>query len=105
MGHVYPNVKFGNVIAEKVVERKVLVDTGATYFCLSPQLANELGLLIEEEKESTLADKRQITAGFALASVEINGRESRVETLVFDISEPVIGAFTLEALGLGVDPY
>jgi len=36
MGYVYPNVKFGNVIGEKVVERKVLVDTGATYFCLSP---------------------------------------------------------------------
>jgi len=51
-----------------------------------------------------MADKRQITAGFALASVEINGRESPVETLVFNISEPVIGAFTLEALGLGLDP-
>ena len=58
MGYVYANVKVGNVTREKVVEQKVLVDTGATYFCLSPQLANELGLHIEGEKENTLADKR-----------------------------------------------
>ena len=46
MGHVYANVKFGNVTRERVIEQKVLVDTGATYFCLLPQLANELGLRI-----------------------------------------------------------
>lgn len=47
MGHVYAEVKIGNVSREKIVERRVLVDTGATYFCLSPQLANELGLGVD----------------------------------------------------------
>lgn len=104
MGHVYADVKLGDPKRGKVIERRVLVDTGATYACFSPELAQELGLRIEVEREVTLADGRRVKAGLAFASIEINGREYVLETLVFDIVEPVIGVFTLEALGLAVDP-
>lgn len=103
MAHVYADVKIDNPRKQKIIERRMLVDTGATYACLFPQLARKLGLHIEVHRDVTLADGRKVQAGLALASVEINGRESPVETLVFDFSEPAIGTFTLEALGLAID--
>ncbi len=82
----------------------MLIDTGATYACFSPQLAQELGLRIEVERDVTLAAGRRVKAGWAGASVDINDREMVVPVMVFDVSEPLIGVFTLEALGLAVDP-
>jgi clan AA aspartic protease len=104
MGHVYADVKIAEPKRQRILERRMLVDTGATYACISHQMAQELGLHPELEMVVTLADGRKAKAGMALAYVEINGRESGIQLLIFDVSETVIGVFTLEALGLAVDP-
>lgn len=104
MGYVYADVKLSDPERKKIIERRMLIDTGATWPCVSPQLAEEMGLRIEFYRDVTLADGRKVEAGWAIASIEINGRETLVPTYVFDIMEPVIGVFTLEALGLAVDP-
>lgn len=104
MGHVYADVKITGPKGQKIIGNKMLVDTGATYACIPPKLAQELELRPELDMDVTLADGREIRASVALAPIEINGRQSVVQVLIFDVVEPVIGAFTLEALGLAVDP-
>ena len=63
-----------------------------------------MGLRIGVGEDIILANGRKVRVGLALASVELDGRDTVVQTLVFNVAEPVIGAFTLEALGLAVDP-
>ena len=104
MGHVYTEVLIGDPKRSRVLRSRMLVDTGATYTCLPPKLASDLGLPILGERDVTLADGRRVKAGVGLASVEIGGREDVVEVRVFEVAEAVIGAFTLESLGLAVDP-
>ncbi len=67
-------------------------------------MADELGLQVIEKRKVALADKSEIEAGVSFASVEIEGREEIVWVRIFDVSEPLIGTFTLEALGLAMDP-
>jgi clan AA aspartic protease len=104
MGYVYCDVRIGNPSKEKVLSQRMLVDTGATYASIPKKLAKELGLPAIMATKMTLADGREIEATYSLAYVEINGRGDGVQVMIFDIAEPVIGVFTLEALGLAVDP-
>ena len=104
MGHVYADVKIGDLRKQKIIEKRMLVDTGATYACIPNELAKELNLPLLGEGKMVLADGREVKASYSLAYVEINGRGDGVQVRVFDVVEPVIGAFTLGALGLAVDP-
>jgi clan AA aspartic protease len=103
MGYVYAQVKFTGPKG-KSLERRVLVDTGATYTCIPYKMAQELELLLQFETKVTLADGGEVKAWHSAAYIEINGRGDAMQVRVFDIMEPVIGAFTLEGLGLAVDP-
>ena len=102
MGHVYAEVKIGD--PGKQITQAMLVDTGATYMCLPEQLAQKIGVHPERYTEVSLADGTRVKAGIALSPIEMNGRQTVVQVLIFNIVEPVVGAFTLEALGLAVDP-
>ena len=104
MGHIYADTKLSNPDGDKTVAQRMLVDTGATYTCLSYSLAKQLGLPLFAKSKITLADGKEVDASNSLAYVEINGRGDILQVRVLDIVEPVIGVFTLEALGLAVDP-
>jgi predicted aspartyl protease len=52
----------------------------------------------------TLADKRELEAGYAFVYVSLLGREAPLTALVFDAPMPLLGTFTLQVLGLEVDP-
>lgn len=67
-------------------------------------VAEELGLKIARKARVTLADKREVEAGYALAYASLLGREAPVTALVFDSPMPLLGTFTLQVLGLEVDP-
>ena len=101
MGHIYQKVRLRG---EKTATVRMLVDTGATYSVIPPQLARALG--IKKPRRSVrvrLADGRQIRLGADLAVVKIDGREAPTTVLVGDVDEPILGVETLEALGLVVD--
>jgi clan AA aspartic protease len=104
MGYVYCDVKIGDPSEEKVISQRMLVDTGATYASIPKKLAKELSLPLLGEDRVTLADGREVMATNSFAYIEINGRSHGVQVVIFDIVEPAIGVFTLEALGLAVDP-
>ena len=104
MRHVYAEVKISDPKREKAIIREMLVDTGATYTCIPPKLADELGLPPIAETKVMLADGREVKATYSAAYIEMNGRGDITEIRIFEIAEPVIGCSTLEALGLSVDP-
>jgi len=84
-------------------EVEFLVDTGASYMVIPPAIADELRLKPMKKTKVTLADKREVDAGYAIAYVSLVGREAPVTALIFDSPMPLLGTFTLQVLGLDVD--
>mgnify|MGYP000014572113 CR=1 FL=1 len=104
VGHVYVTVKLGDPLKRRVREVRMLVDTGATYPCIPKELAEELGLRLEFKSKVALADGREVEAWYATAYMEIMERGDLIPIRVFEVEEPLLGVFALEALGLAVDP-
>lgn len=89
---------------KRTEEIEFLVDTGAAYMVVPPSLAKELELQPVQKTRVTLADKREVDAGYAFAYVNVLGREAPVVVLIFESPVPLLGTFTLQVLGLEVDP-
>jgi clan AA aspartic protease len=104
MSHIYVTVKLGDPLKQKVRDVKMLVNTGAKYPCIPKWLAETLGLKLEFKTMITLADGRMVEAWYATAYIEIMERGDLIPIRVFDVDEPLLGVFALEALGLAVDP-
>lgn len=82
-----------------------LVDTGATYTVIPPELAKKIGAEPSSERfHVTLADGRARRLEACLVGVELAGRKGPTTALILPGAEPLLGAETLEALGLRVDP-
>jgi clan AA aspartic protease len=104
MGHVYLRARIENPIERVSNEYKFLVDTGASYMVLRDEEFKELMLKRIGMVKFTLADGRVVEAPIAPVKVEAMGREAMVFTALMESPMPLFGAFTLEALGLAVDP-
>ena len=101
MGHIHQKVRLRG---EKTATVRMLVDTGATYSVIPPQLARALG--IKKPRRSVrvrLADGRQIRLGADLAVVKIDGREAPTTVLVGEVDEPILVPKT-GSTGPMVDP-
>lgn len=81
-----------------------LVDTGAGYMVIPPSTASKLGLESFQKTRVTLADKREVEVDFSFAYVRVIDREAPVPVLIMDTPMPLLGAFTLQVLGLEMDP-
>jgi clan AA aspartic protease len=104
MGYVKVKAKISDPEQMHTKELEFLVDTRASYMVIPPAIAKELGLEIAKKTRVTLADKREVEAGYALTYASLLGREAPVTALVFDSPMPLLGTFTLQVLGLEVDP-
>jgi len=104
MGYVYVDATLGDARKSKTKSVRLLADTGAGYLAISKDLAAELGISPQAQMEVTLADGRSLQVDVSLAFIGVAGREGVVPALIMDIIEPVLGTFTLEVLGLSVDP-
>ncbi len=84
---------------------EALVDTGAFYTLLPAPLLHDLGHSVAWREAFRLADGRSIELGVVEAVVRYDGRE-RTTPIVFgpDDARPLLGAFTLEAFALTIDP-
>ena len=102
MGHVYHDV---TVSASKSKKVRMFVDTGASYSILPPSLAKEVGLSgLKRRLKVTLANSFVVTMRVGTAFFKVLGREAPATVLVGKVDEPILGAETLESLGLAVDP-
>ena len=98
-------LRVGRIDEEPAREIAATVNTGATYTALPGALLRELGVEPAYKRRLLLADGRQIDVDIGELRVAINGQS--VATLVVfgeDDAPPLLGAYTLEGLGLAVDP-
>lgn len=104
MGHVWVKAKLCSVDKSKCVEVDALVDTGATLSAIPRKIAEELNMeVIRKDKVETEAGAMDIDRG--AASILLENRETLSEVWISDIIDrAIIGAVTLELLGLKVDP-
>ena len=106
MGVTYAELKITNLFNKQSVKINALVDTGATFMCVTEEEALQLGFDISEMTQHvvTLADGRQIKVP-RIAPVEIafGNRSYVTEALVLG-NEPLMGVLPLEAMDLMVDP-
>ena len=81
-----------------------LVDTGAGYMVIPPDAAKELGLKRIMRTKVVLANKAEVEADYSSAYIKVLDREAPVPVLIVDSPMPLLGALTLQALGLEVYP-
>jgi len=104
MGHVLSNITIRGEKGERALT-DILVDTGATYTVLSPQVVEQVGAVKASfTTDVELGDGRKVKAAIYYASASIDGREGPAIILSFEGAREVIGGQTLEALGLKLDP-
>ncbi|QFY42811.1 clan AA aspartic protease [Candidatus Methylospira mobilis] len=105
MGLTYASIKLTNLFSRQSVQVSALVDTGATFMCVTEEIALQLGFDIGEVMQQmvTLADGHQRKVP-KIAPVEIafENRSYVTEAVVLD-NEPLLGVIPLEAMDLMVD--
>ena len=106
MGLTYADLTLTNLFTKQSLAVKALVDTGATFMCVTEAIAVQLGFDTTEVSRHlvTLADGRQIRVPH-IAPIEIGfaNRSYVTEALVLG-DEPLMGVLPLEAMDLLVDP-
>jgi clan AA aspartic protease len=105
MGLTYAKLKLTNLFNHNQVEVDALVDTGATFMCVTEEIALQLGFDITEVSQQvvTLADGHQRKVP-KIAPIEIafENRTYVTEAVVLG-NEPLMGVIPLEAMDLIVD--
>ncbi len=98
-------IRISSMDGQRSRDIEATVDTGAAYTTLPAPVLRELGVAPIGKRRLLLADGRRIDMEIGRAWVTIDG-ESEVTVVVFggDNAPPLLGAYTLEGLGLAVDP-
>ena len=81
-----------------------MVDTGSTFTWVPTSILRELGIEADRERTFILADGSQARREMAEVHVALNGEQ--VTTLVVfapEGTQPLLGAYTLEAFSLAAD--
>ena len=101
----YAKLKLTNLFNHQQVEINSLVDTGATFMCVTEEIALQLGFDTTEVSQQvvTLADGHQRKVP-KIAPIEISfqNRSYVTEAVVLG-NEPLLGVIPLEAMDLIVD--
>ena len=100
MAHLHQRVC---VSADKTATVRMLVDTGATFSVIPKALARALGITHLRRARVSLANGQRMRVDAGIAVFGLGGREAPSTVLVADIVEPILGAETLDALGLALD--
>ena len=105
MGTFYVTIQVADRFRERYAHIDALVDTGSSYTSLPEGLLDELRIERETTRNFELADNRIVEYALGETRVRIDNREQTVlVTFAPDDTTPLVGATTLEILGLGIDP-
>jgi clan AA aspartic protease len=105
MGTFYVTLQVADRLRERYVHVDALVDTGSSYSSLPENLLDDLGIERDEIRRFELADNRIVEYPLGETRVRIEDRERTVPVMFApDDTTPLVGATTLEILGLGIDP-
>nr|VFJ59491.1 MAG: clan AA aspartic protease, AF_0612 family [Candidatus Kentron sp. DK] len=106
MGLIYTKLRVTNLFRQNSVEIEALVDTGATFLCVTNEIAVQLGFDITEVGQQivTFADGRQKKVPkIAPIEIAIENRTYVTEAVVLG-DEPLLGVLPMEAMDLVADP-
>ena len=104
MGHLHTDM---TVRGSKgaVALRNVLIEPGATYTVLPEEVLEEVGAgRIPAEVEVALGNGEKVKAKAYGVAIEIEGVEAPSISITFEGGQTVIGAETLESIGVKLDP-
>ena len=105
MGTFNQTLRLESMDGERSAEMEALVDTGSFYTLVPARLLKELEVEPFDTYTLELADGRLVDHDVGLAVATVCERSAPVSVLFGDDDvEPLLGAFTLEALLLAVDP-
>jgi len=97
---VWNSFKLGNVL-----DVELIVDTGATYAVLPAKMLEELGIEVMRMARLRLADNRVIERPLGEIGIEIEKHKASATPVVFgEEGVYLLGAVTMEQLGLAPDP-
>ena len=92
--------------SEKTVEVNFLVDSGAVYSLVPGKILDELDIEPYREMSFSLADGTTIKRKVCSAYFEYNGEVGPAPVVYGEEGdEPLLGATTLESLGLVLNPF
>ncbi len=106
MGITYVNLYVANVARPKTAERvRFLVDSGATISVVPAAILRKLKIRPIDEEEFRLANGDVITRKKGGALFRYNGRVGVADVVFGEEGDAtLLGAYTLESLGLALDP-
>jgi len=106
MGITYIELEVANVAAPKKGEKlEFLVDSGAIYSVVPARVLKKLGIKPIDKQEFRLANGEKIVRKKGVALFRYNGRVGGADVVFGEKGDAtLLGAFTLEALGLSLDP-
>lgn len=107
MGITKVNLKIANLKDEKkTVEGEFMVDSGAFYTVLPKNMVDKLGLKPTIKREFGLADGTTIKRELSSAYITFNNDKIASPVILGKAGDsPLMGALTLEAFGLILDPF
>ena len=104
MGTFRVNLWVGNLFTDAGANVEALVDTGATHSMIPGSLLQELGIEPVETRLSRIADGSRKELQTAWARFSAEGRNAVARVSFGPDGIYLIGATTLEDIGLAVDP-
>ena len=105
MGTLRVSIQLQSARGERFEPMEALVDTGASYTWIPRDVLEGLSVQPDEERVFVLADGREVRYPVAWIRVRLGERVQPTLVVCGDPgTEPLLGAFTLEGFGLGVDP-
>jgi len=99
-------IEVGNVAnPEVMVPIEFIIDSGAIYSVVPSNILKKLGIKPREEQEFRLADGSKIIRRKGTALYKYGSKTGGADVIFGEEGDSVLlGAFTLEALGLALDP-
>ena len=106
MGLTSLEIEVGNPASPEVTEKiDLLIDSGAIYSVIPAGVLERLGIRPLADQEFRLADGSKITRRKGTALFRYGERVGGADVIFGeDEDSQLLGAFTLEALGLSLDP-
>ncbi len=106
MGTFSAVIGIGSVDGEKFEDVDALVDTGATTTMIPGSMLRRLGIVPSKRETFEYAGGERVELEMAEARVRVAGRETTTWVIFGeDGTSALLGAYTLEGVFLGVDPY
>ncbi len=99
-------IGIGDLRGERFEEIEALVDTGATTTVIPGSTLRRLGIVPAKRETFEYAGGERVELDMAEAKARVEGRETTTRVIFAeDGTTALLGAYTLEGVLLGVDPY